>query len=88
MKIRLDSTQRKAFADWLLKFALFWLTSLPVSLVLNANHLPWYVMVSVSVFGLMILAFGLALSKKDKEDVMHTEVKKGVFHIDNAEIRK
>lgn len=86
--MRLDNAQRKAFADWLLKFALFWLTSLPVSLMLNANELPWYVMTAVAVFGLMILAIGLVLSKKDKEDVMHTEVKKGVFHIGNAEIRK
>lgn len=86
--MRLDSAQRKAFADWLMKFALFWLTSLPVSLVLNANDLPWFVMAAVAVFGLLILVIGLVLSKKDKEDVMHTEVKKGVFHIGSAEIRK
>lgn len=86
--MKLDSAQRKAFADWLLKFALFWLTSLPVSLVLNANELPWYIMTAVAVFGLLILVIGLVLSKKDKEDVMHTEVKKGVFHVSNAEIRK
>lgn len=85
--MRFDSSQRKAFADWILKFALYWLTSLPVSLMLGNNDIPWYVAFAVGVIGIFLLFLGIILSKKDPEEQIHTEIKKGIFHVGNAEIK-
>lgn len=85
--MRFDSSQRKAFADWLLKFALYWLTSLPVSLMLGSNNIPWYVAFAVGIIGIFLLIIGIILSKKDPNDQMNTEIKKGIFHVTNAEIK-
>lgn len=85
----LDSAQRKLIADFLSKFALALATAIAAKLFFNEEPLEESVAIAAIV---MVIMFMLALiitrgTDNKPSTPTHTEVKKGIFHIQNAEIK-
>lgn len=87
--MKLNKEQKKHLADFFQKFALAIATATAVRLLFDVSATPEWIYLLAAVVIVVMLALSMILLKNaEKNDVMHTEVKKGVFHIDNAEIRK
>lgn len=89
--MRLDKAQKKLLADFFEKFALAIATATAVRLLFDdgATSELIYLLAAVVIIIMVALAMGIVhgTENKPKDDVMHTEVKKGVFHIENAEVK-
>lgn len=85
-----DRAQRKIAAGFFEKFAVALATAVSAKVFFAEEGLTvmTYCAVAVMIVSFimsMLLAHGT--DEKPKEDVMRTEVKKGVFHVEKAEIR-
>lgn len=90
--MKLGHEQRKAMSKFFVSLAIFWLTTVPVSLLTNIGltNSGWEVLGTV-VLGIVFAVIGIFVNKdedKPKENVMRTEVKKGIFHVSKAEITR
>lgn len=87
----LGHEQRKAMSKFFISLAIFWLTTVPVSLLTNIGigTGSWEIFGTI-LLGTVFAVIGIFVNKDEEKpkDVMRTEVKKGVFHIGNAEIWK
>ena len=91
--MKLDSKRRETLSKLLSNLAVFWLTALPVSVLTNLGIDTSAIvpMIVVACVGIGFAIWSVIISKDEEKptnDIMHTEVKKGIFHIGNAEIRK
>lgn len=90
--MKLDSKRRETLSKLLSNLAVFWLTALPVSVLTNLGIDTSAIvpMIVVACVGIGFAIWSVIISKDEEKpkEVMHTEVKKGVFHIGSAEIRK
>lgn len=89
--MKLGHEQRKAMSKFFISLAIFWLTTVPVSLLtdIGLTNNGWEVLGTV-ILGTVFAVIGIFVNKdEDKpKEVMRTEVKKGVFHVEKAEITK
>ena len=84
----LNREQKKVLADFFEKFALAIATATAVRLLFDVSDTPeWIYALAAVVIMLMVLVAMILLKDADTEDVMRTEVRKGVFHIGSAEVR-
>lgn len=87
----LDKAQNKLLADFCEKFALAIATAIAAKIFFAEEGLTamTYCAIAAAVTLLLLsilLAYGT--ENKPKDEVMRTEVKKGIFHVENAEIRR
>lgn len=87
----LDKAQNKLLADFCEKFALAIATAISAKVFFAEEGLTAMTCSAIAV-AVVLLLLSLLLAhgtdNKPREDVMHTEVKKGIFHVANAEIHK
>lgn len=85
--MELNKKQREILTKWLSGISSYVLTAMPVGLFLSDGSMPIVVYVILAVIGLLLLVTSLFLNRKDEvHDQIHTEVRKGIFHINNAEV--
>lgn len=87
----LDRAQRKVFAGYFEKFSVALATAVAAKIFFAEEGMTVMTWCAIAVM-FITLALSLLLAhgteEKPKDDVMRTEVRKGVFHIGKAEIRK
>lgn len=85
--MELNKKQREILTKWLSGISSYVLTAMPVGLFLSDGSMPIVVYAILAVIGLLLLVTPLFLNRKDEvHDQIHTEVRKGIFHINNAEV--
>lgn len=85
--MKLNKQQKEILTKWLSNISTYVFTAMPVGLFLSDGGIPYIVYIVLAAIGLLLLGTALFLNRKiEKEDAMRTEVKKGIFHIDKAEI--
>ena len=84
--MRLNKPRKKLLADFFQKFALAIATATAVRLLFDTSETYRWVFLLAAVVVIVMLAIALILSEDDNLEKMHTEVKKGVFHIQNANV--
>lgn len=79
-------------SKFFISLAIFWLTTVPVSLLTDIGASSGGIEVCGTVIlGIVFAVIGIFVNKdeeKPNSPTPPTEVRKGVFHIHNAEIRK
>lgn len=89
----LDKAKRKVVSKLFVSLAIFWLTTVPVSLITGITDADISIMniVEVCLVGATFALVGVFVTPEDEKDankeVIQTEIKKGIFHIRNAEIK-
>ena len=87
--MKLNNSQKKSIADFFQKFAIAIATATAVRLFFDDNESLKIVYLLAAIVVVIMLAISTILLKNvDIPDQMHTEVKKGIFHIHNAEVKK
>lgn len=86
--MKLNKEQKKQLADFFNKFALAIATATAVRLLFDVSATPEIIYVLAAVVIIVMLILSMLLLKDADSPSTPTEVRKGVFHIHNAEIRK
>lgn len=87
--MQLNKQQRGVLTKWLSDISTYVFTAMPVGLFLSGGNMPYLVYILLAIIGLLLLGTAMFINRKtDKDEVMRTEVKKGIFHVENAEIKR
>lgn len=88
--IILDKAQRKLLAGYMEKFAVALATAISAKVFFSEEGMTMLTLYAAA-FMVIILVLGLILvhgTEEKPNDTMRTEVKKGIFHVNNAEIKR
>lgn len=89
----IDTKQRQTLAKSFVSFATYALTTIPFGFFMGSKDISVWLYIGITLVGVGLLALGVYFSKEEKKETkdgktINAEIKKGVFHIDNATINK
>lgn len=89
--MKLDSKQKQALAKNFSALGTYALTAIPFGFFMAPKEISLWLYIGISLMGFGLLSLGIYFSKEEKKDtqddkIINAEIKKGVFHIDNATI--
>ena len=91
--MKFDDKQRQTFVKSLVSIGTYSLTTIPFGFFMGSKDISVWLYIGITFMGIGLLALGIYFSKEEKKDtqddkIINAEIKKGVFHIDNATINK
>lgn len=89
--MRLDSKQKQALAKNFSALGTYALTAIPFGFFMGSKDVSLWLYAGITVMGFGLMALGIYYSKEEKKETkddktIKADIKKGVFHIDNASI--
>lgn len=91
--MKLDSKQKEALAKNFSALGTYALTAIPFGFFMASKDISVWLYVGITFMGTGLLALGIYFNKEEKKEAkddktINAEIKKGVFHIDNATINR
>lgn len=89
--MNLDKKQVEAISKSFVTISTYALTAVPLGFFVSSKDIPFWVYLGTVIFGITLWIAGIYLSKEEKKEtkddkIVKADIKKGVFHIDNATI--
>ena len=89
--MNLDKKQVEAISKSFVTISTYALTAVPLGFFVSSKDIPFWVYLGTVIFGITLWIAGIYLSKEEKKEAkddktIKADIKKGVFHIDNATI--
>lgn len=85
----IDTKQRQTLAKSFVSFATYALTAIPFGFFMSSKDISVWLYIGIMFVGIGLLALGIYFSKEDKkkeDNIINADIKKGIFHINNATI--
>ena len=85
----IDTKQRQTLAKSFVSFATYALTTVPFGFFMDSKDISVWMYVVITIIGIVFLSIGIYFSKEDKkkeDNIINADIKKGIFHINNATI--
>lgn len=87
--MKFDNKQRQTFVKSLVSIGTYSLTTVPFGFFMDSKDISVWMYVVITIIGIVFLSIGIYFSKEDKkkeDNIINADIKKGIFHINNATI--